>query len=79
MSTIKAIRELLKPCTQTQLADGLNCSQGRVWQMEQGDTIQPEMAERLIEFAAGRGLVLTMDQIYGRVPLPLPVPEQKAA
>lgn len=77
MSTIKAIRERLQ-LTQAQLGEELGCTQGNVWQMEtQGQEIKLRRAERLIEIAAQKGLHLTLDQVYGRAPLP-PAPESSA-
>jgi putative transcriptional regulator len=70
MSTIKAIRERLG-LTQAALAEGIGCTQGNVWHYEQnGQTVPPEAAKRLIAFARGHGLELTMDRIYGLEPLP---------
>lgn len=83
MSTFKAIREFLK-LTQAEVAKRIGCTQGRVWQMEHGDEVQPEMARRLIAVASESGLALSMDHVYGLVPLPEAVtaphqPEQKEA
>lgn len=78
MSTVKIIRTHLH-LTQSALAEKLGCSQGNVWQYERQDkpqTIPPEMAKRLIDVAkAEAGMDLTLDQIYGRVPLP-PLPAE---
>lgn len=69
MSTIKAIRELLK-LTQTDLGQAIGCSQGNVGFYERGQDLPVARAERLIEFAATKDLHLTLDQVYGREPLP---------
>jgi hypothetical protein len=37
------------------------------------------MAKRVIDFAAGKGLALTMGQLYGLEPLPTPQPKEVAA
>lgn len=63
MSKFKAIRERLK-LTQADLAEALQVSQGRVWQMEHGATVMPDTAERLIAFAATKGEAITFDDIY---------------
>lgn len=69
MATIKQIRALLG-VTQRELADGLGCTQGNVANYERGQTLPPDAARRLIEFALGRGLALTYDHIYGAAELP---------
>lgn len=69
MSTIKAIRDRLK-LSQSELGDGIGCTQGNVSLYEKGQTVPPDTAKRLIALAARAGLVLTMDQVYGMAPLP---------
>lgn len=71
MSTIKAIRERLR-LTQAGLAAELGCTQGNVWQMEQGegDGVSPRMAKRLVSIARRKGMRLSLDQVYGLKPLP---------
>lgn len=69
MSTIKTIRERLG-LTQTALADELGCTQGNVGHYERGQEVPSKVAKRLIEVARGRGLLLTMDQVYGLAELP---------
>lgn len=69
MSTIKSIRERLG-LTQTELATAIGCTQGNIGHYERGQYLPVERAERLIDFAQGKGLRLTLDQIYGRMPLP---------
>lgn len=69
MSRIREIRERLG-LTQDEFAKGLGCTQGNVGHYERGQVLLPERAERLIEFAASKGLRLNFDQVYGRAPLP---------
>lgn len=71
MSTIKSIRERLG-LTQTELATGVGCTQGNIGHYERGQHLPVDRAEKLIDFAQRKGLRLTLDQIYGRVPLPAP-------
>lgn len=74
MSICKTIRTYLG-FTQAALAEKLGCSQGNVWQYERPDkpqTVPPDTAKKLIELARGQGWELTMDQVYGLVPLPAP-------
>lgn len=69
MHNLKSIRERLG-LTQQALADGLGCTQGNIGHYEKGQTVSPEVARKLISFAAGRGLELTFDHIYSDKPLP---------
>lgn len=69
MSRIKEIRERLG-LTQEDFAKGIGCTQGNVGHYERGQTFPPDRAERLIEFASARGLRLSFDHVYGRIPLP---------
>ena len=69
MNRIKEIRERMG-MTQSALADALGCTQGNVGHYEHGQVLRPDRAERLIAEAAKRGLKLTLDQVYGRTPLP---------
>lgn len=79
MSRIKEIRRRIG-ATQTELAVALRCTQGNVGHYENGQVLMPDRAGFLIDFAAKRGLVLTLDQIYGREPLPAEkLEEPKAA
>lgn len=64
MSNIKAIRDRLQ-MTQSQLAAELGCTQGLVWQMENGSTVMPDTAKDLIALAAKHGQVITFNDIYG--------------
>jgi len=80
MNKIKLIRERLG-VTQKALAEGIGCVQGNVGNYENGQTVPPASAKRLIAFAESRGLALTFDHIYGDADLPEiePQPEAKAA
>lgn len=70
MSTLKAIRQRLGRTTQTELATVLGCTQGNVGHYERGQPMPVQKAELLIAFAEKKGLRLTLDQVYGRAPLP---------
>lgn len=64
MSNIKVIRERLK-LTQSALALGIGCTQGNVGHYEnKGQTMPPDMARRLIDFAGTQGLAITFNDIY---------------
>ena len=69
MNEIKAIRDLLG-LTQTQFAEGIGCTQGNVGHYEGGQTVPPDRAVDVINFAEKLGLTLTMGQVYGTEPLP---------
>lgn len=73
MNNIKAIRERLE-LTQAALAEAIGCTQGNVGHYERGQTVPPDMARKLIEFAATRGHAITFDDVYAT-----PEPEAKAA
>ncbi|MCZ2496410.1 helix-turn-helix domain-containing protein [Xylophilus sp. Kf1] len=73
MSTIKAIRKRLG-VTQQALASGIGCTQGNVGNYENGQTVPPDSAKRLLEFSKARGLELTLDQVYGLTELPAAEP-----
>ncbi len=68
MHNLKSIRQRLG-VTQQVLAAGIGCTQGNVANYERGQTLLPGMAKRVIDFAAGKGLALTMGQLYGTEPL----------
>ena len=63
MNNIKAIREQLG-VTQAALAKGIGCTQGNIWHYEQGQTIPPDAAERLITFAASLGCSINFNDVY---------------
>ncbi len=65
MNNIKNIRERLG-LTQSALAKGIGCTQGNVGHYEnKNQTIPPDVAKRLIAFAAKRGLTISYEDIYG--------------
>jgi putative transcriptional regulator len=64
MSNFKSIRDLLG-VTQVALASGMGCSQGNVSFYEKGQTIPPDAAKRLIDFAATLGHTITFNDVYG--------------
>lgn len=63
MNSIKRIRDQLG-LTQSALADGIGCTQGNVGHYEQGQTVPPDAAARLIAFAKSKGLNLSFDDVY---------------
>ena len=63
MNTILSIRKRLD-ATQSELAEALGVSQGNVSHYERGQTVPPDIAFRLINFAKKRGLSLSFDDIY---------------
>ena len=63
MNNIKLIRDTLG-VTQVTLAEALGCTQGNVSLYEQGQTVLPEAAKRLIAYAKSIGHVITFDDIY---------------
>lgn len=69
MNTIKSIRDRLG-LTQQALADGMGCTQGNVGHYERGQTVPPDAASRLIEFAGSKGLRISFDHIYGHCEVP---------
>jgi putative transcriptional regulator len=78
MSNIKTIRERLE-LTQAALAEGIGCTQGNVGHYERGQTVPPEMAKRLIAFAAARGHQVSYEEIYGNPVIALDSIAQPAA
>ncbi|ARU04730.1 transcriptional regulator [Comamonas serinivorans] len=64
MHNLKPIREALG-VTQQVMAAGIGCTQGNIGHYERGQTLPPEMAKRVIEFAGSLGLVIGYDHIYG--------------
>ena len=64
MNAIKSIRTRMG-LTQAALAEAIGCTQGNVGQYEnRGQTMPPDMARKLIQFADSKGLALTFDDIY---------------
>lgn len=64
MNRIRSIRDRLG-VTQAELALALGRSQGNVAFYERGQVMPPDVARRLIVFAAGKGLVIGYEDIYG--------------
>jgi putative transcriptional regulator len=69
MNTFKVIRERLG-VTQQELAEALGCSQGNVSLYEKGQTVLPDVAKKLIAFSGARGVLVTYEDLYGRVKVP---------
>ena len=69
MRPIQVIRSRLG-VTQVELADGIKRSQSNISAYERGQTIPPEVAKELIEFARTKGLALTYDHVYGAADVP---------
>ena len=69
MNNLKTIRGRLG-LTQQALADAIGCTQSNVGHYEKGQTLMPETARKVIEIAAGRGLEIGFDHVYGVAPLP---------
>lgn len=67
---VNAFRQIRKTLgvTQAAVAEALGVSQGNVSFYERGQTIPPEIATRLIEFARGRGHDISYNDIYGFPP-----------
>jgi putative transcriptional regulator len=72
MSTIETIRKRLG-VTQKDLADAIGCTQSNVGHYIRGMTIPPERALHLVSYARTKGLVLSLDHVYGLLPLPVEV------
>ena len=77
MSNFKKIRERLG-VTQQAMATGIGCTQGNVGHYERGQTVPPDMARKVIRFAATHGLLIGFDHVYGDAPLDQQ-PSQKEA
>ncbi len=69
MSQIRLIRKRLD-LSQAALAEVMGCTQSNVSFYEKGQTVPPENARRLIEYANGKGLALSFDNVYGDAELP---------
>jgi transcriptional regulator with XRE-family HTH domain len=71
MSRIKEIRALMGNPRQEDIGLALGVTQGAYGFYERGEVVMPvERAEMLIDYASTKGLRLTLDQVYGRTPLP---------
>lgn len=78
MSALKAIRGLLR-VTQAELGEALGVTQGNVSFYERGQTIPPDIAGRVLDFARSRGLHITYDHLYGGAALPDPSADGQVA
>lgn len=78
MNQVKTIRARLG-VTQQALGHGIGCTQANIGHYERGQMLSPDMARKLIEFCALRGLVITYDHVYGAKPLPACTQFQEAA
>lgn len=76
MSTIESIRKRLG-VTQKGLADALGCTQSNVGHYIRGSTIPPDRAMQLVSYARTKGMVLSLDHVYGLLPLPMELPAAK--
>jgi putative transcriptional regulator len=64
MNRIKAIRARLG-VTQVVLGEAIGCTQGNIGHYERGQqTFPPDMAAKLIAFAASKGQKVSFDEIY---------------
>ncbi len=78
MNTVRHIRRQLG-LTQAALAQELGVSQSNVAHYERHQTVPPEVARRLIAFAATRGQALSFDDTYGASPAGRALPDAAAA
>ena len=76
MNAVKLCRKRLN-LTQSALAAALGVSQGNVSFYEQGQTLSPAVAAKLIEFAASRGVAITYEEIYEPYAVTVPHAEAK--
>lgn len=76
MNALRTIRQRLD-VSQAEMADALGVSQGNVSFYEKGQTLPPHVAQRLIDFSAGRGLAIGFDHVYGAAELPELAPKRK--
>lgn len=63
MNSIRLIREQLA-MTQAALASELGVTQGNVSHYENGQGVPQEVARKLIQVAADRGVPITFDDVY---------------
>ena len=78
MHNLKLIRGRLGK-TQQAMAVALGCTQSNVANYERGQTMPPDVARRLIEFAGTLGLAIGFDHIYGNAALPELATQKEAA
>lgn len=69
MTTFRTIRKRLA-VSQAEIGAALGVGQSNVSFYERGQTVPPDIAKKLIEYAKGRGLELSFDHVYGAVELP---------
>lgn len=70
MHPMKRIR-LRLGVTQDDVASGIGCTRMNVSYYERGQNIPPDVAKRLIAYAATKGLALDFNHIYGTAELPM--------
>lgn len=79
MNAIYSIRKQLG-ITQSALAEGIGVTQGNVSHYENGrQLVPPDVAGKLIRYAASRGLAVSYDQIYQPHLADAPTEEGEAA
>lgn len=66
MNTIKTIRERLG-VTQSALAEKMRCSQANISFYERGQTVPPDRAKALVDYAQTLGLDITFNDVYEHV------------
>ena len=64
MTAIKTLRKRFN-VTQADMAEGMQCTQANISFYEQGQTVPPDKALLLIEYARTLGYTITYDDIYG--------------
>lgn len=69
MSRFLQIRRLLG-MTQQEIAHVIGCVQANVSFLDRGQTITPDVAQKLVAAGRAMGVPLTMDIVYGVQPLP---------
>lgn len=69
MNAFRTIRTRLA-VSQAEIGAALGVTQSNVSFYERGQTVPPEVARKLIEFARTRDLALTFDHVYGASELP---------
>jgi len=69
MNAFRLIRERLE-VSQAMIAAAVGVTQSNVSFYENGQTVPPAVAAKLIEYAATKGLTLSYDHVYGAAELP---------
>lgn len=67
MNSIFLIRTKRLGVTQAAMAEALAVTQGNISNYERGQTMPPDVARRLIVYAAERDVRITYEDIYGAV------------